>query len=795
MDNRQSHAAVFQRGTKFGFLVVMFIHKCGIFLAIASSLLIRLLGGFLPIYFNAQPIILSFCLNCLILLKHPWAPKIRDLAHLIFARLLYDRPLLPKEEVSILLHGASVYVYITTVLFCSDWRIALWAFGPPIALPACMFSQLVFNPIIAVLSTVSLDFIGKAFRPPRVLQRSPEYEYEDLASLRHIRILKIKRKIPFRPLQCELISVSIDSAPCYDAISYTWGAPDLPKRISMTNGTLLPVTRKVSDIIHERASFVRQRLLWIDAVCIWQTNHREKACQLNLMREIYERASRTIIWLGEQPNDCNIHRAVRLLRQALRTERMGWLGSLQRTQMPSLAIRYEKEKFALLEMLLNPYWLRVWIIQEIALQKTVHILYGDTWFLWEEIIEVLGAFGSLNPISAVRFPNMKARLEQQNGGQLAQIAVIARLKGWIDEGRGLTAARIVHLCSRSRATVDRDKIYGVLGLTGQDLVTPDYTNRLTTADVFRDSARRMLETAGPDQMFVLHKAGIGYPRKTIGLPSWAPDWAHPPHPSPLAKGFVGDMANDQYRAALGFTPDKPDIRSDNIQIRGLLVDTVTAVIQTVLDPDMDALLQPGATIVVRCIAEARRLVLGSFAVEARCQPDHLNNCFWRTLTGNRWKESRPSPTPYLRNCDAWCQRIIQAAHLEDEYRGFDFGTTIALERHEQLPTDVHMRNLVPTFGSPLFTDVALSFIFENSIREALFGRRFGVTANGYMVLLPPESVIGDRIYVIEGGETPFTFRSEETTKTWQLVGETYVHGMMDGERVRQGGVPELLVIK
>jgi hypothetical protein len=40
-------------------------------------------------------------------------------------------------------------------------------------------------------------------------------------------------------------------------------------------------------MIHERASFVRRRLVWIDAICIWQTNHVEKASQLDLIREIY----------------------------------------------------------------------------------------------------------------------------------------------------------------------------------------------------------------------------------------------------------------------------------------------------------------------------------------------------------------------------------------------------------------------------------------------------------------------------------------------------------------------------
>lgn len=43
------------------------------------------------------------------------------------------------------------------------------------------------------------------------------------------------------------------------------------------------------------------RWLWIDAICINQKDDEEKSSQVGIMRQIYERAFQTIVWLGEKP--------------------------------------------------------------------------------------------------------------------------------------------------------------------------------------------------------------------------------------------------------------------------------------------------------------------------------------------------------------------------------------------------------------------------------------------------------------------------------------------------------------
>lgn len=66
------------------------------------------------------------------------------------------------------------------------------------------------------------------------------------------------------------------------------------------------------------------------------------------------------------------------------------------------------------------------------------------------------------------------------------------------------------------------------------------------------------------------------------------------------------------------------------------------------------------------------------------------------------------------------------------------------------------------------------------IKYAL-GRRFFVSGDGYFGLAPPNARKGDRVAVLCGTETPFLL--QKTDSAFQVVGESYVHGLMNGEAV------------
>ncbi|KAM7199115.1 heterokaryon incompatibility domain containing protein [Rhypophila sp. PSN 637] len=66
-------------------------------------------------------------------------------------------------------------------------------------------------------------------------------------------------------------------------------------------------------------------------------------------------------------------------------------------------------------------------------------------------------------------------------------------------------------------------------------------------------------------------------------------------------------------------------------------------------------------------------------------------------------------------------------------------------------------------------------------------RRLFVTRGGYLGLAGWDAKVGDEVVVLEGGKTPFLEKEEgDEQDMWQLVGETYVYGVMGGEVLSMG---------
>ena len=68
-------------------------------------------------------------------------------------------------------------------------------------------------------------------------------------------------------------------------------------------------------------------------------------------------------------------------------------------------------------------------------------------------------------------------------------------------------------------------------------------------------------------------------------------------------------------------------------------------------------------------------------------------------------------------------------------------------------------------------------------RVATWGHSFFITTKGYMGLGSQAMKAGDVVVVLAGGEVPFVLR--RAGELFQLVGECYVHGIMNGEAVHK----------
>lgn len=90
----------------------------------------------------------------------------------------------------------------------------------------------------------------------------------------------------------------------------------------------------------------------------------------------------------------------------------------------------------------------------------------------------------------------------------------------------------------------------------------------------------------------------------------------------------------------------------------------------------------------------------------------------------------------------------------------------------------------------------------SSVMMATADRRLFVTSQGYIGLGSPEIEVGDHVAILLGGATPFVIRyrsTEEVVKEadareYILIGDAYVHGLMDGEGIQgnQGSKDEVI---
>jgi Heterokaryon incompatibility protein (HET) len=144
---------------------------------------------------------------------------------------------------------------------------------------------------------------------------SPSYKYLPLKPASQpdgeFRILTLFPGREESTIECTLQHASFNNPPPYEALSYTWGNPKGPKndipvrgkpkkkfRIQL-EGKRKRVGYNLEAALQQLRDETRPVTLWIDAICIDQSNREERSEQVNVMARIYSQASQVIVWLGE----------------------------------------------------------------------------------------------------------------------------------------------------------------------------------------------------------------------------------------------------------------------------------------------------------------------------------------------------------------------------------------------------------------------------------------------------------------------------------------------------------------
>jgi hypothetical protein len=117
-----------------------------------------------------------------------------------------------------------------------------------------------------------------------------------------IRLLRLKPdKDKSADIHCELFEYSLQECSrshLYEALSYVWGGSQKNLHVFIRSCSF-----GVTDNLHAALLQLRnptlERILWVDAICIDQTNQKEKEHQIQMMAMVYGQANRVIVWLGE----------------------------------------------------------------------------------------------------------------------------------------------------------------------------------------------------------------------------------------------------------------------------------------------------------------------------------------------------------------------------------------------------------------------------------------------------------------------------------------------------------------
>ncbi|CAI4220150.1 unnamed protein product [Parascedosporium putredinis] len=292
---------------------------------------------------------------------------------------------------------------------------------------------------------------------------------------------------------------------------------------------------------------------------------------------------------------------------------------------------------------------------------------------------------------------------------------------------------LLHRFSHFDATDPRDKIYALQGLLAQDCpasLIPDY-DAVTTPELFRRAAKHILSNRDMDERLALFAmTGFGSPgRDDALLPSWVPDLRRA-HPRPRA-----------------FPMTTNPTANDLVYLPRWHASTLALAARHASDPY--PFTTPGQT---------------------------LREAFWRTLVGDADKDSRPAPA-YL--ADVYADAV--ALWEEMLPYGLDEGRTMTLPDDEE-----H------------WARQKRAGVWSNAMAYCVTGRSLCATAAGYLGCVPRWARAGTRSSWC-AGPAPLVVRSAEASDNsgnkngggpgagrpvrYRILGQCYVHGIMDGEAV------------
>ncbi|CEF73703.1 hypothetical protein FGSG_01556 [Fusarium graminearum PH-1] len=600
---------------------------------------------------------------------------------------------------------------------------------------------------------------------PKDLPAPERYKYTPFEDCYSVRILTLEPGVGDEPLVGHLGFEGLDLNPQYEAISYCWGTGGRSSEITC-DGKPLPLTKSIEGALRRVRHPTSQRRLWADQVCINQYDIAERSQQVGLMNAIYKGAERVLVWLGEDTQGV-AHDAMTMIHYldgVFNNEEMH--NEFKRVHSEELLFQDRTPWVPFSNLTRLPWFSRMWIVQEIGTGAPATLYWGDAEVDWEVLSSVAGVLNTNYHYLRSRFsiftPNIRylyqrfVEPEEQYDFNHNRAAFIYELH------------RARHLLAKD----PRDHVYAFLGHfslnTGSQSLTElvaDYSR--SVEDIFYDVAAR--ELSGRESLLVLsacHAVPATYRRRIMergDIPTWAPDWRVVPL-------HLMGTPGSPHRASGNYSQPQLYINDKRraLHIRGVRLDRINRP-SWIFWHNAFHFRRGGAN-------NPRRL-----PIEA----------VWRDIC----RSNQPfSLNKRYRNGDSAFFALVQS--LTNGCIGVDRSRP-----YESVPKEEWLAHGAAYLVRALDNNDAVSeeiqelaqtgdgFKWSHEATLITRYRGFAVTSRGWFVVGPDVMEAGDVVVVLYGGKLPFLIR-RKGPGTWMLIGECYVHGMMNGEVFELEGVQD-----
>ncbi|KIM93760.1 hypothetical protein OIDMADRAFT_61399 [Oidiodendron maius Zn] len=321
-----------------------------------------------------------------------------------------------------------------------------------------------------------------------------------------------------------------------------------------------------------------------------------------------------------------------------------------------------------------------------------------------------------------------------------------------------------------QATDPKDRIYVLLGIS-EDAellgITPDYSVGRTVEELYIDVAKALLKQ-GHMEILTLCRSDLKNQDRMAKLPSWVPNWT-----APIRTPWGGYARDELYQTSRKTEHDIQFFMHESlfpaISVQGCRVDSIEAT-------------EKAWDLGIRDQFDYLRAA------------ERLGKAAWRIPTGDKDKSHMGLST--RASGESFASYITFVRHCAVSIRGLRILVSKKDESFKRLHESLAASGCSPDdIANSLdnLKDADVHWIFYTSLKtpakagtyaylmDDMHNSRPFISTRGYVGLCPIKSKPGVVMCILHGGHVPFIVRWSEECQAYKLIGEAYVHGIMDGQ--------------